>query len=303
MTQLIIPVQQEKSFLRGALLVVGAGLLWGTTGTSQALGPETSNPLAIGALRLLIGGSVLAPIAFLRGGFRDTNWPFLLVFFGGFLVALYQVTFFSAVARTGVAVGTIVGIGSSPIFAGFLELCVFRKNPGRGWLVSTILALCGVVLLVFASCRGGNNVHVDTLGILLATIAGLSYAGLTLVMKLLLQDKKAEEVTAAIFCIGALILSPLLFYLDLSWLNAIDGWLMMLHLGVMATALSYLLFVEGLKTIPVSSAVTLSLTEPMTAGFLGVVLLGEKFSFASSCGLLLIFSGVLVLVFSKRKEI
>lgn len=297
----MIPVPKEKSFLRGVLLVVGAGLLWGTTGTSQALGPDTSNPLAIGAVRLLIGGSVLAPIAFVRGGFRDTNWPFVLVFLGGFLVALYQVTFFSAVAKTGVAVGTIVGIGSSPIFAGFFELCVFRKNPGRGWLISTFLALCGSVLLVFSSCRGGADLQVDPVGILLATIAGLSYAGYTLVMKLLLREKKAEEVTAAVFCIGALILSPLLLYVDLSWLNSINGWLMMLHLGVMATALSYLLFVEGLKTIPVSSAVTLSLTEPMTAGVLGVLLLGEKLSFASFCGLFLIFSGVLVLVFTKRK--
>ena len=121
-------------------------------------------------------------------------------------------------------------------------------------------------------------------------------------MKILLRDKKADEVTAAVFCAGALIISPLLFFTDISWLNSLSGWGMMLHLGILATALSYLFFVEGLRTVPVSSAVTLALTEPLTAGILGVVVLGEKLSLNSTIGLLLVFSGVVLLIFSKRKQ-
>ena len=46
------------------LAVLAAAVLFGTTGTSQALGPDGATPLAIGAVRLAIGGTGLALIAF-----------------------------------------------------------------------------------------------------------------------------------------------------------------------------------------------------------------------------------------------
>ena len=49
---------------------------------------------------------------------RANRWVILL---GGLGVAIYTPMFFEAVERTGVAVGTIVGVGSGPFFAGALE--------------------------------------------------------------------------------------------------------------------------------------------------------------------------------------
>jgi DME family drug/metabolite transporter len=49
-----------------------------------------------------------------------------------------------------------------------------------------------------------------------------------------------------------------------------------LHLGLVATATAYVLFARGLKVVTVATAVTLSLVEPMTAGVLGIVVLGEQ---------------------------
>ena len=40
--------------------------------------------------------------------------------FSGACVAAYQATFFAAVDDTGVAVGTVVAIGSAPVFTGLL---------------------------------------------------------------------------------------------------------------------------------------------------------------------------------------
>jgi DME family drug/metabolite transporter len=74
----------------------------------------------------------------------------------------------------------------------------------------------------------------------------------------------------------------------------------MLHLGIVATGLAYWLFVRGLEHIPVSSAVTLSLAEPMTAAVLGVVVVGERLSGTAWCGLALILSGLFVLVLPKK---
>jgi DME family drug/metabolite transporter len=70
---------------------------------------------------------------------------------------------------------------------------------------------------------------------------------------------------------------------------------MILWLGLCATAAAYVLFGKGLKIVPLATAVTLSLAEPLTAGTLGVVVLGEKLSTLAGVGILLIFSGLVVL--------
>ena len=267
-------------------------MLWGTTGTSQALAPAGSSPAAIGALRLLLGGSALAVYACLRGGLRLRSWPILLPLFAGGCIALYQISFFWAVAKTGVAAGTIVGIGSSPVFAGILEYLISRKKPGRRWYLSTLLAISGCLLLLLQS----GDLQINGIGILLALVAGLSYASYALGIKMLLPGRSAEDVTAVVFCLGALFLSPVLFMADLQWLAEVNGWLMMLHLGLLATALSYWLFASGLATVPASTAVTLTLAEPLTAAVLGVLVVGERLTPASAFGLLLVLSALLLLM-------
>lgn len=277
---------------RGVWLILAAAVLWGTTGTSQALAPEGSSPAAIGALRLLLGGSALAVSAYLRGGLRRQSWPVVQTLAAGGFIALYQISFFAAVAKTGVAVGTIVAIGSSPVFAGILEYLIRHKKPGGRWYLSTFVAVSGCLLLLLQS----GDVRIDGLGILLALTAGFSYSSYALGIKMLLPGRSAEDVTAVVFCLGALLLSPVLFRADLHWLGQVNGWLMMLHLGLIATALSYWLFASGLATVPASTAVTLSLAEPMTAAVLGVLVVGERLNMTAGCGLFLILSALLLLI-------
>jgi DME family drug/metabolite transporter len=283
---------------RGVWLILAAAVLWGTTGTSQALAPPESSPPVIGALRLILGGGTLAISAYLRGGLRVHSWPFLLTVAAGGFVALYQLAFFWAVLKTGVAVGTIVGIGSAPVFAGLLEY-VFRKRlPSRRWYLSTGIAVCGCLLLLLQS----GDVRVDLAGVLLALTAGFSYASYALAIKMLLPGRSPEDVTAVIFCLGALFLSPVLFSARLDWLGEINGWLLMLHLGILATALSYWLFASGLKTVAASTAMTLSLAEPLTAAILGIVVVGERLALIPAAGLLLILSALLLLILPSRGD-
>ncbi|MFA7467062.1 MAG: EamA family transporter [Desulfotomaculaceae bacterium] len=56
-------MSQNKTYL-GPLLVLSGAVLWGTTGTTQALAPDGATPLAIGAMRLLVGGLCLLAIAY-----------------------------------------------------------------------------------------------------------------------------------------------------------------------------------------------------------------------------------------------
>lgn len=47
----------------GAAWVLAAAVLWGTTGTAQALAPTGASPLAVAAMRLAIGGAALFALA------------------------------------------------------------------------------------------------------------------------------------------------------------------------------------------------------------------------------------------------
>ncbi len=218
-------------------------------------------------------------------------------------MAAYQVLFFAGVKMTGVAVGTIVGIGSSPVLAGALGYVFRGERPGWRWGAATLLAVAGCALLVGAGeTAGGEGIHIDGLGMLLAVGAGGAYATFSLVSKGLLERLPTEKVMAVIFGLGALLLAPLLFTQDLGWLAQPRGIGMVLHLGIFATALAYILFGKGLRQTPVATAVTLSLAEPLTAAALGILVLGERITWLAAAGIVLIFSGLIVLSLKRLIE-
>jgi DME family drug/metabolite transporter len=276
---------------------LAAAVLWGTTGTAQAFAPEGAQPAAVGALRLAVGGAALLALAVARGALRGgERWPALATVFAAGSMAAYQLCFFAAVAKTGVAVGTIVAIGSAPILTGGLGFLVRGERPARRWFVATLLAVSGCSLLIAA----GGGVRVNVLGVVLALGAGVAYATYAVAGKRLLEERPPEAVMAVVFCLGALLLLPLLVTADLNWLAQPRGLGVVLHLGLIATAAAYTLFARGLMAVPVATAVTLSLAEPLTAGTLGVVVLGERFTVAAIFGIGLVLSGLALLSLGRR---
>ena len=281
---------------RGYLLVLCAACLWGTNGTAQALAPAGAQPIAIGALRILLGGITLLIIAAWRGVLRDgKRWPFWPTLLGAVSMAAYQLFFFAGVARTGVAVGTIVGIGSTPILAGPIGFLVRKERPSRRWAIATAVGVVGCGLLIAA----GEQIHIDTLGIFLAICAGGSYAVFTTVSKGLIEEHAPEAVMAVTFSLGACFVAPLLFAYNLHWLAQTSGILVVLHLGVITAAFAYTLFARGLRLVPVATAATLTLGEPFTAGLLGVFFLHEPLTPLALFGIGLIFAGLVILSMEK----
>ena len=265
----------------GPLWTIAAAVLWGTTGTAQALAPVGTDSLAIGAVRLAIGGAALLVLALGRGSLcRGQPWPKAATLLAAISMAAYQPFFFGGVARTGVAVGTVVAIGSGPVWAGLLGGLVRGERPSRRWLGATTLAILGCALLVAV----GGEINVDAVGVGLALAAGLAYAAYAVASKGTLDLLSPDAATAVIFILGALFLSPLLFTADLTWLAQPRGLAVALHLGLIATALAYACFARGLRAAPVASTVTLTLAEPLTAALLGIFLLGEQLTLPAAAG-------------------
>ncbi len=291
---------QIDSKISGEWFILGAAVLWGTTGTAQALTPTGAHPISVGLVRLAIGGILLLAWALFRGAFHNGGeWSFKAVALGGICIATYQIFFFAGVARTGVAIGTMVAIGSAPIIAGLLDWLVQKERPSHKWVGATILAISGTLFL--SGLLGQENTaNIDLIGLLLAIGTGASYAFYALASKQLVQTHQPDAVMAVLFTLGALLLLPFLFVVDINWLFERQGLIVALHLGIITTAVSYILFARGLMSIAVSTAVTLSLAEPLTAATLGVFVLGEPVTLMIALGMGLIFAGLALLSVKRR---
>jgi len=272
--------------------VLLAALCFGTTGTAQALGPAGLSPAGVGGARILVGGALL--VAFARGIPRLPPKPLLTAAAG---VAAYQLCFFAAVADTGVAVGTIVALGSAPAIAGALEWTIERRAPARAWAPATALACAGVALLALA----GTDAAVSAPGVALALGAGASYAAYTLAAKRMLSaGHRPEHVMAGAFGLGALALVPVLAATGAGWLLRPGGAALALFLGIVPTAVAYVLFARGLERLSAAETATLTLAEPLTAALLGLVVLSEPVSPSAGLGAALVLGGLVVLAAPRR---
>ncbi|MDQ6899133.1 MAG: EamA family transporter [Candidatus Dormibacteraeota bacterium] len=286
------PFRPGLSLGQATLLLLLAPVLFGTTGTAQALAGAQTAPLAVGALRVAVGGLSLVLVALLDGGPR----PMLLVLrrqplpaaVAALSVAAYQLFFFSAVATTGVALGTLVAIGSGPVFAGLLGLLI-GERPGWRWAAATALAVTGVLALV------GPDARVVPAGVATALGAGLAYACFTVSARRLLRSgHPSAAVVAASFGVGALLLVPFWLGQNLQQLAGLPGLLLIGWLGFITTALAYRLFASGLRAVPAARATTLGLAEPLTAATLGLLVLHERPTPIGWLGGALIAAGLLV---------
>lgn len=273
----------------GPWLILVAAALWGTTGTARALGPQDADPLSVGAVRIIIGGALLGVIAIsLRGAPRRlAAGPTVIA---AASVAAYQLAFFSSVAIIGVALGTIIAIGSAPIATGLLSV-LRGDRPTRRWYLATAAAVLGVTVLALP----GAGPALEPRGVVLALAAGAGYALYATCAKTLLRTSPPLTVMAAAFAGGAVLLLPVAARSDLGWLAEPGGLLVALHLGIVTTAIAYALFGRGLALVPTTTAATLSLVEPVTASALGMVVLGERLTVLQSAGAAAVLVGVAII--------
>lgn len=277
-------------------MVLFAAVLFGTTGTAQALGPDGTEPPAVGAARVL-GAAVLLLLVARFAERGEGGWSPWAVAVGGLGVAGYQLSFFEAVDRTGVAVGTVVALGSGPAFAGLAGRIANGERLTGRWAGATALACAGVALLV----GGGDGADVDAAGVALALVAGASYATYTVAAKGLLDDGHGPEgIMARFFALGALLLLPVLVASGGGGLGSPGGIALVVYLAAIPTALAYVLFARGLRRLTSGETATLTLAEPLTATGLGIVVLSEDPSALTAAGAALVLAGLVVLALPRR---
>lgn len=284
------------------LAVLTSAALFGTTGTVLVNAPSTSDAYSVGAVRLLIGGATLAAVAATRRKQSDNTQrqrPSLTILVGAVGVAVFQLCYFLAVDRTGVAVGTVATIGSGPMFAGLIATAINRRAPSPRWLFGTGLGVGGVAVLGLL----GRDATVNTAGIALAFLAGLGWAVFATVGKNEI-DRGCEStaIMAAMFGGGAALLAPLLAWHHPNWVASWSGALVALYLGVATVGLAYTLYGFALRHLPTPTVVTLTLLEPITAATLGAVVVHERILAIGWVGIGLVLAGLTLVGTARRVE-
>lgn len=278
------------------IFVLLAAMLWGTIGTTQTYLQEGVSSIAVAATRSLIGGGLLLIVALAMRKINFKTWSWKWTILAALTIALFQTLFFTSVRFTGVALGTVVTIGSSPVFAGIMEWIFWKRKPSKVWGIATLLAIVGCILLFVNK----GEATVDPIGIVLALSAGVMFALYTNCSKQLTENEETLPAVAMTFTLCAIMLLPF-SQQGVTWVFEGQNLLPMLFMALAATSLAYIFYLAGLEKISSSSAVTLSLAEPLTASLLGVFLVGEYLSPTSWVGVAMLLGGIVVLTLGGKK--
>jgi DME family drug/metabolite transporter len=291
--------------------VVGASVLFGTTGTALQKGPAGATALGAGAARLAVGAATLGALAHLSRPVARRDWRAhrRSSVFGGLMVVVYQLSFFEATRRAGVAVATVCTIASGPIFAALIQWGRIRcrSRPfapsrelrgdggrsvlGRPWWIGTLACIAGVVLIVTPRADGALDVD----GVAAAFLSGLGYAAYATAAKHQMErGLDPAGSMAALFGVSAVLSAPLMLVEPMRWVTTGRGVALIAHLGVVTVGVAYTLYGRGLRRLPTPTVVTLTLVEPITAALLSVVVLREPLHPVSWFGILVVLGGLVV---------
>ena len=277
--------------VRSRLLVLFAAICFATTGTSRALGPDSATSLGVAAIRFIVGAIALFAITGLvrKPHVTTVSLPLYIWIIAGFGQAIYGATFFAAVHETGVAIGTVVALGSAPILTGMLSAILFRSLPTRTWMLATTAAIAGMSLIVLS----GNDTNVSAIGILYALGAGLGYALFALASKRIVESGVASDFAMArVFGIAAVMLAPTLIFVNTDWIFTTGGISLGLWLGIVTVALAYWAYASGLKNLEPRETTMITLAEPVVATILGALVLDERPAALAWLGIILVIAAL-----------
>lgn len=279
------------------MCILGAAALFGTTGTVLANGPLGVDPVSAGVVRLLIGGAGLAVLSFRH--FRRVLSHFWTAFLGSAGVGAYQLCFFYSTRHAGVAVATVITIGSSPLFARLIGALRRRPVPHRLWYLAALILSIG---LAFLSSAQDSKSDIEVVGVLAALIAGLSYAVYTECAAVLIEQKLDSTAVMGVLFLGAgVFTSPFLLFRPVAWIVTQRGVVMLAYLGIVTLTLAYVAFGKGLKQLVPTTVVMLTLLEPVVATLLAFFVLHETVSGQAWVGMLLVLVGLPIIAISVQR--
>lgn len=287
---------------RGLFYLIVAGTAWGTAGAAAALVFDASDmgPVSLSFWRCAGGFVLLFAVRLVRARRRSPHAAASVplrrrlprIVATGVTLAVFQTAYFAAVEATGLAVGTVVAMGSGPVLIALGARFTMGERLGRGGVVAVVGALAGLMVLVL----GGGGASVRPLGVAWGLVSAAAYAGMTLLTRWWGRDGGADasDTTVWSFAVVSVCLLPLASVEGLVP-HAADParmGLCLLYIIVIPTAVAYALYFAGAAVIRSATVSVITLLEPLSAAVIAVVLLGEELTVPTVVGTLLMLTAV-----------
>jgi drug/metabolite transporter, DME family len=306
---------------RGIFYIFVAAIAWGTGGAAAAVLYDTSGmgPVAVsfwrfvGGVLLLIAGRLVfrrrsVPLVPMPAGTQAVATPsrdrWRQVLTTGVGLAIYQTAYFAAVGYVGLAVATMVTLGSGPILTALGSRVTMGERLGRAGAVTVAIALVALVLLLGGG--SANTASAPVRGIACALLSAGGYAGVTLLNRKIGGDStsaSAQAMALGGFAVGMVCLLPLALIEGILPTSGDSRQVLGLlaYLGVVPTAVAYSLFFVGLASVRATTASVIALIEPVTAAFIAVLLLNERLTVTATIGSVMLLAAVVALILSEQR--
>ena len=291
--------RNDAEVRRAFALVLGTGVIWGTIGIAAKVVFETTtlDASAVNWLRTLVASVTCLAIAgpTLRDGLRKSSRRDLaLMVLLGIIIVFYQWSYLAAVDRIGVATATLIALCVPPALVALLSALFLGESLSRMGLVALLGALLGTAMLVGSPsvvAEGG----VFLAGVLFALGSAAGIAAHALGSRRIAGRHDALLPLAIAFPTGAVVFAPIALSRGLSFDQPLVGWVLVIYLGVVPSALAYAMYQRGLRHLPASTASILTLAEPLTAALLAWLLFSEALTPVGIAGGALLLASILLL--------
>lgn len=270
---------------RSRLLIVAACILWSLSGLLGKL-IELPGP-TIACYRVLIAGAALLPfLKWRRVRFRPVMVAMVLCF------TTMNVSYITALTLT-TAANAIFLQYTSPLWIFLAGVLWLKERADRTSIVSLVLSMGGIAVILWGQGTAFN------LGVVLALVAGISYAGVAVCLRYL-RDEDPVYLTMLNMLGGGIFLFVALLFWPVpagasSWLAVPSSNILpLIAFGVIQMALPYVLFTRALNHVSAQEAGIITLIEPMLVPVAAYLAVGEVPAVATMVGGAIILGAVLL---------
>jgi len=290
------------------IAVILGNVVYGSSYVVSRIALEYMGPATLSLLRLLIGSLVLVPAALAqrRDGVRLSRADRWNIFWMGLIGFAAAFAFGNWGLAHSTATNAALLITVEPVALILFSPLVLGERLTRREAVGAALTVLGAAVIVVNGIPGVSVAIVPHWrGDILLVLSGLSYVAYSLFGRDVLARHPAVPVTAWSILWGTAAMVP---FAAAEWLAGDRPvWtrtaiLAGLYLGLIITALGYLLWNWALERMEAPRLAIFVNIQPLVGALLGVLLLHEALTVYTVAGGLLILLGVHVAVLARRSK-
>lgn len=258
---------------------------------------------AIAFYRCFLAALVLVPIGLLRFRFRDeyrsldgSMWR--LAVLSGLFLGGHFATWIPSITMTTVA-ASVVLVQTQPIWVALLGP-IFGERMARGALVGVAIALVGTVVISGGDFAGGGEA---LMGDLLALTGAVLVAGYTIIGRKVRQQVSVVTYSGIVYTVAACVLAAVMLVSGTPFLGyPAETWFFFVVITIGPQFLGHTMFNYLLGDLSAAVVAVVLMLEPIGAGLLAYIFLGEVPPGATLVGGVLILAGVLLAVRAETRD-